>query len=128
MTLGLAIVLGLMAPAAVLSRVPEFANASFPASKASVRTILGLKFLGYLLALASRRAKGRSSETRSQSLEPGDPVNDDGATLERIMRVELKRCALVFSETLRNAKLAMMSCSGLRSTASSASSGDAGRR
>ncbi|MBO9196201.1 polysaccharide biosynthesis tyrosine autokinase [Rhizobium sp. 16-449-1b] len=105
MTLGLAIVLGLMAGGGLVV-FQEFRERFFRV-EGDVRTILGLKFLGYLPLVGKPPRERKIFRNPSQlASEPGDPVGDDGATFERIMRVVLEAPRSVFAETLRNAKLA----------------------
>jgi succinoglycan biosynthesis transport protein ExoP len=105
MTLGLAIVLGLMAGGA-LTVFQEFRERFFRVEN-DVRTILGLKFLGYLPLVGKPPRERKIFRNPSQPpAQPDEPVADDGATFERIMRVVLEAPRSVFAETLRNAKLA----------------------
>jgi succinoglycan biosynthesis transport protein ExoP len=105
MTLGLAIVLGLMAGGA-LTVFQEFRERFFRV-EGDVRTILGLKFLGYLPLVGKPPRERKIFRNPSQPpAEAADADADDGATFERIMRVVLEAPRSVFAETLRNAKLA----------------------
>ncbi|MBB3316922.1 succinoglycan biosynthesis transport protein ExoP [Rhizobium sp. BK181] len=104
MTLGLAIVLGLMAGGA-LTAFQEFRERFFRV-EGDVRTILGLKFLGYLPRIGKPTRDGTIFRQRtSPSVEPAEAADSD-ATFERIMRVVLEAPRSIFAETLRNAKLA----------------------
>jgi succinoglycan biosynthesis transport protein ExoP len=105
MTLGLAIVLGLMAGGA-LTAFQEFRERFFRV-EGDVRTILGLKFLGYLPLVGKAPREKKIFRPRTQpASQPADPVPESGATFQRIMRVVLEAPRSVFAETLRNAKLA----------------------
>lgn len=104
MTLGLAIVLGLMAGGA-LTAFQEFRERFFRV-EGDVRTMLGLKFLGYLPRIGKPTRDGTIFRQRtSPSVEPAEAADSD-ATFERIMRVVLEAPRSIFAETLRNAKLA----------------------
>ncbi|KQV83816.1 polysaccharide biosynthesis tyrosine autokinase [Rhizobium sp. Root1220] len=103
MTLGLAIVLGLMAGGA-LTAFQEFRERFFRV-EGDVRTILGLKFLGYL-PLVGRSRENKIFRPRTAPPQAVDAAPDTEATFERIMRVVLEAPRSVFAETLRNAKLA----------------------
>jgi succinoglycan biosynthesis transport protein ExoP len=105
MTLGLAIVLGLMAGGA-LTAFQEFRERFFRV-EGDVRTILGLKFLGYLPLVGKGPREKKIFRPRAQKeMQQADPAPDSGATFQRIMRVVLEAPRSVFAETLRNAKLA----------------------
>ncbi|KRB61955.1 chain-length determining protein [Rhizobium sp. Root708] len=106
MTLGLAIVLGLMAGGA-LTAFQEFRERFFRV-EGDVRTILGLKFLGYLPLVGKGPREKKIFRPKAATAAPpqSDPAPDSGATFERIMRVVLEAPRSVFAETLRNAKLA----------------------
>ncbi|EPE97359.1 polysaccharide biosynthesis tyrosine autokinase [Rhizobium grahamii] len=104
MTLGLAIVLGLMAGGA-LTAFQEFRERFFRV-EGDVRTILGLKFLGYLPLIGKLPRESKIFRPRPHSsVEPAEAADSD-ATFERIMRVVLEAPRSIFAETLRNAKLA----------------------
>jgi succinoglycan biosynthesis transport protein ExoP len=103
MTLGLAIVLGLMAGGG-LTAFQEFRERFFRV-EGDVRTILGLKFLGYLPLIGKAPREGKIFRPRTNPpVEAAEAESD--ATFERIMRVVLEAPRSVFAETLRNAKLA----------------------
>jgi succinoglycan biosynthesis transport protein ExoP len=105
MTLGLAIVLGLMAGGGLVV-FQEFRERFFRV-EGDVRTILGLKFLGYLPLVGKPPRERRIFRNPNQlPAASGDYTDDEGATFERIMRVVLEAPRSVFAETLRNAKLA----------------------
>ncbi|MDQ0563388.1 succinoglycan biosynthesis transport protein ExoP [Rhizobium mesoamericanum] len=105
MTLGLAIVLGLMAGGA-LTAFQEFRERFFRV-EGDVRTILGLKFLGYLPLIGKAPRESKIFRPRpNPPVDPAEAAADSGATFERIMRVVLEAPRSVFAETLRNAKLA----------------------
>ncbi|MEK1894556.1 MAG: polysaccharide biosynthesis tyrosine autokinase [Rhizobium sp.] len=105
MTLGLAIVLGLMAGGA-LAAFQEFRERFFRV-EGDVRTILGLKFLGYLPLIGKAPREGKLFRPRANpALDPAEAAADSGATFERIMRIVLEAPRSIFAETLRNAKLA----------------------
>jgi len=105
MTLGLAIVLGLMAGGA-LTAFQEFRERFFRV-EGDVRTILGLKFLGYLPLIGKPPRESKIFRPRANPpVDPAEAAADSGATFERIMRVVLEAPRSVFAETLRNAKLA----------------------
>lgn len=105
MTLGLAIVLGLMAGGA-LTAFQEFRERFFRV-EGDVRTILGLKFLGYLPLVGKPPKERKVFKPRKEPLpKPVEMPADDGASFERIMRIVLEAPRSVFAETLRNAKLA----------------------
>ncbi len=105
MTLGLAIVLGLMAGGA-LTAFQEFRERFFRV-EGDVRTILGLKFLGYLPLVGKAPREGKIFRPRTNPpVEATEADAESDATFERIMRVVLEAPRSVFAETLRNAKLA----------------------
>lgn len=105
MTIGLAIVLGLMAGGA-LTLFKEFHERFFRV-EGDVRTILGLKFLGYLPLVGATLPEKKIFRPRQQPVpEELQDVPDNDETFERIMRVVLEAPRSVFAETLRNAKLA----------------------
>ncbi|MBW9117568.1 polysaccharide biosynthesis tyrosine autokinase [Rhizobium cauense] len=105
MTLGLAIVLGLMAGGA-LTAFQEFRERFFRV-EGDVRTILGLKFLGYLPLVGKAPRENKLFRPRANTVaEPAETAADSDETFERIMRVVLEAPRSVFAETLRNAKLA----------------------
>jgi succinoglycan biosynthesis transport protein ExoP len=105
MTLGLAIVLGLMAGGGLVV-FQEFRERFFRV-ESDVRTILGLKFLGYLPLVGKQPRERKIFRNPSQLPQEGaSPAYDEGDTFERIMRVVLEAPRSVFAETLRNAKLA----------------------
>jgi succinoglycan biosynthesis transport protein ExoP len=99
MTLALGIVLGLLVGGA-FAAFQEFRERFFRV-ESDVRSILGLKFLGYLPLVAKPPA--------AKAKRKGDPVaaEEEGATsFERIMRMVVEAPRSAFAETLRNAKLA----------------------
>jgi succinoglycan biosynthesis transport protein ExoP len=104
MTLGLAIVLGLMAGGA-LTAFQEFRERFFRV-EGDVRSILGLKFLGYLPLVGKLPKERKVFQPRKTPLPETPEVPEDGASFERIMRIVLEAPRSVFAETLRNAKLA----------------------
>lgn len=104
MTLGLAIVLGLMAGGA-LTAFQEFRERFFRV-EGDVRSILGLKFLGYLPLVGKPPRERKVFQPRKDPLPQTAEAPDDGASFERIMRIVLEAPRSVFAETLRNAKLA----------------------
>jgi succinoglycan biosynthesis transport protein ExoP len=105
MALGLSVVLGLMAGAA-LTFVQEMRERFFRVEN-DVRTKLGLKPLGYL-PLVGGRKKRRPQMIGAKVLKPenGSSEEDDLLPLERMTRVVLDAPRSAFAETLRNAKLA----------------------
>jgi succinoglycan biosynthesis transport protein ExoP len=105
MTLGLAIVLGVMAGGA-LTAFQEFRERFFRV-EGDVRTILGLKFLGYLPLVGKPRKEGKFFRSRRGEKANGPESEvEDGESFERIMRIVIEAPRSVFAETLRNAKLA----------------------
>lgn len=104
MTLGLAIVLGLMAGGG-LAAFQEFRERFFRV-ESDVRSILGHKFLGYLPMIGKSAKKKRTVWTRKNTPEDGAPDNEAGVAFERIMRIAIEAPRSAFAETLRNAKLA----------------------
>jgi succinoglycan biosynthesis transport protein ExoP len=105
MTLGLAIVLGVMAGGA-LTAFQEFRERFFRV-EGDVRTILGLKFLGYLPLVGKPRKEGKFFRSRRGETANGpESEAEDGESFERIMRIVIEAPRSVFAETLRNAKLA----------------------
>lgn len=104
MTLGLAIVLGLMAGGG-LAAFQEFRERFFRV-EADVRSILGHKFLGYLPMIGKSAKKKRTVWTRKAAPENAVPDNETGVAFERIMRIAIEAPRSAFAETLRNAKLA----------------------
>lgn len=105
MVLGLSVVLGLMAGGA-LTFVQEMRERAFRL-ESDVRSILGLKPLGYLPLLSgARKRRPAMMGTKVVKTEPGEGDSEDVIPLERMTRVVLDAPRSVFAETLRNAKLA----------------------
>lgn len=105
LVLGLSLVLGLMAGGA-LTFVQELRERAFRLEN-DVRTILGLKPLGYLpLVGGPRKRKPAMIGAKAVKTEPGAGEEEDVVPLERMTRVVLDAPRSVFAETLRNAKLA----------------------
>ncbi len=104
LVLGLSLALGLMAGGA-LTFVQELRERAFRLEN-DVRTILGLKPLGYLpLVGGPKRRRPATIGAKAVKTEPGDGEEED-IPLERMTRVVLDAPRSVFAETLRNAKLA----------------------
>lgn len=105
MVLALSAVLGVMAGGA-LAFFQEMRERYFRV-ESDVRTILGLKPLGYL-PLVGKARKKRMPVIGAKMLKPteAEPLGDDLLPLERITRVVLDAPRSAFAETLRNAKLA----------------------
>lgn len=105
MVIALSLVLGLMAGGA-LTFVQEMRERYFRVEN-DVRTVLGLKPLGYLPLIGGRR-KRRMPLIGAKAVKPEEtpPEEEDGLPIERITRVALDAPRSVFAETLRNAKLA----------------------
>ncbi|WP_421592719.1 polysaccharide biosynthesis tyrosine autokinase [Shinella sp. M27] len=107
MVLGLSLVLGLMAGGA-LTFVQEMRERAFRLEN-DVRSILGLKPLGYLPLVggASKKRKPATIGAKAVKTEPPSGAEDDDVIpLERMTRVVLDAPRSAFTETLRNAKLA----------------------
>ncbi|WP_411034214.1 polysaccharide biosynthesis tyrosine autokinase [Shinella sp. BYT-45] len=105
MVLGLSLVLGLMAGGA-LTFVQEMRERSFRLEN-DVRSVLGLKPLGYLPLVGGRkRRRPAMIGAKAVKAEPPAAGEVDIIPLERMTRVVLDAPRSVFAETLRNAKLA----------------------
>nr|WP_314091423.1 polysaccharide biosynthesis tyrosine autokinase [uncultured Shinella sp.] len=107
MVLGLSVVLGLMAGGA-LTFVQEMRERAFRLEN-DVRTILGLKPLGYLPLVGGAPRKRKPATIGAKALKtepPSGAEDDDVIPLERMTRVVLDAPRSAFTETLRNAKLA----------------------
>ncbi|WP_337267540.1 polysaccharide biosynthesis tyrosine autokinase [Oryzifoliimicrobium ureilyticus] len=107
MTIGLAMVLGLMAGGA-LTAFQEFRERFFRV-ESDVQNVLGLKFLGYLPLMGKPSAEKKklfAKGRKSYAMPPADAQIEQGASFERIMRIVLEAPRSIFAETLRNAKLA----------------------
>jgi len=105
MVLGLSVMLGLMAGGA-LTFVQEMRERAFRL-ESDVRATLGLKPLGYLpLVGNARKRRPATIGAKAIKAEPGTAEGEDVIPLERMTRVVLDAPRSVFSETLRNAKLA----------------------
>ena len=105
MVIALALVLGLMAGGA-LTFVQEMRERYFRVEN-DVRSVLGLKPLGYL-ALVGSRPKRRRPMIGAQAVKDdgNDPEAENAIPLARITRIVLDAPRSAFAETLRNAKLA----------------------
>ncbi|WP_234187326.1 polysaccharide biosynthesis tyrosine autokinase [Shinella sp. NM-101] len=104
MVLGLSLVLGLMA-GGVLTFVQELRERAFRL-ESDVRTILGLKPLGYLpLVGGQRKRKPAMIGAKVVKAEPAPGDTDEDIPLERMTRIVLDAPRSAFAETLRNAKL-----------------------
>lgn len=106
MVIGLALVLGLMAGGA-LTLVQEMRERYFRVEN-DVRTVLGLKPLGYLPLVGGTR-KRRPPMIGAKAIKPEDGTpegEEDVIPLERMTRIVLDAPRSAFAETLRNAKLA----------------------
>jgi succinoglycan biosynthesis transport protein ExoP len=105
MVIGLSLVLGLMAGGA-LTFVQEMRERFFRV-ESDVRSVLGLKPLGYLPLVGGAR-KRRPKTIGAKAVKADDIVADeeDVIPLERITRIVLDAPRSAFAETLRNAKLA----------------------
>lgn len=105
MVLGLCVMLGLMAGGA-LTFIQEMRERAFRLEN-DIRTILGLKPLGYLpLINGGKRPKPAMIGAKALKADPGASDGEDVIPLERMTRVVLDAPRSVFAETLRNAKLA----------------------
>lgn len=104
LVLGLSLVLGLMAGGA-LTFVQELRERTFRLEN-DLRTILGLKPLGYLPQVGgSRKRKPAITGAKVVKTEPVPGEEDDVIPLERMTRVVLDAPRSAFAETLRNARL-----------------------
>jgi len=104
LVLGLSLVLGLMAGGA-LTFVQELRERAFRLEN-DVRTILGLKPLGYLpLVGGQKKRKPAMIGAKAVKAEPAPGEADEDIPLERMTRIVLDAPRSAFAETLRNAKL-----------------------
>ncbi|WP_119255172.1 polysaccharide biosynthesis tyrosine autokinase [Shinella zoogloeoides] len=104
LVLGLSLVLGLMAGGA-LTFVQELRERAFRLEN-DVRTILGLKPLGYLpLVGGQKKRKPAMIGAKAVKAEPVPGEADEDIPLERMTRIVLDAPRSAFAETLRNAKL-----------------------
>ena len=105
MVLGLSLVLGLMAGGA-LTFVQEMRERAFRLEN-DVRTILGLKPLGYLPLVGGGRKKRKPAMVGAKAVkaEPPADAEEEVIPLERMTRVVLDAPRSAFTETLRNARL-----------------------
>jgi polysaccharide biosynthesis transport protein len=113
MTMALSIVLGLFVGGGLATAL-ELKERSFRLGQ-DVRGRLGLRFLGYIPLLGSKRAKEREAEKAKarKSKGPAPEPETDQAALEdaarfarKLTRVAVDHPRSAFAETLRNAKLA----------------------
>ncbi|GMB80081.1 succinoglycan biosynthesis transport protein ExoP [Shinella zoogloeoides] len=104
LVLGLSLVLGLMAGGA-LTFVQELRERAFRLEN-DVRTILGLKPLGYLpLVGGQKKRKPAMIGAKAVKAEPAPGEAEEDIPLERMTRIVLDAPRSAFAETLRNAKL-----------------------
>lgn len=106
MVLGLSLVLGLMAGGA-LTFVQEMRERAFRLEN-DVRTLLGLKPLGYLPLVGGGQKRRKPAMIGAKAVKtepPSGAEGDDVIPLERMTRVVLDAPRSAFAETLRNAKL-----------------------
>ncbi|MFT4159184.1 polysaccharide biosynthesis tyrosine autokinase [Shinella sp.] len=104
LVLGLSLVLGLMAGGA-LTFVQELRERAFRLEN-DVRTILGLKPLGYLpLVGGQKKRKPAMIGAKAVKAETAPGEADEDIPLERMTRIVLDAPRSAFAETLRNAKL-----------------------
>lgn len=105
MAIGLSLVLGLMAGGA-LTFLQEMRERYFRV-EGDVRTVLGLKPLGYLPVVGTRR-KRSPPMIGAKAMKPDDGATEDDETvpLERMTRIVVHQPRSAFAETLRNTKLA----------------------
>lgn len=113
MTMALSIVLGLFVGGG-LATVLELKERSFRLGH-DVRSRLGLRFLGYIPLLRSKRARemeAAKAKARKEKAPKPEPENDQAALedaarfAKRLTRVAVDHPRSAFAETLRNAKLA----------------------
>lgn len=105
MVIGLSLVLGLMAGGA-LTFVQEMRERFFRV-EGDVRSVLGLKPLGYLpLVGGARKRRPKTIGAKAVKAEQSVANEEDVIPLERITRIVLDAPRSAFAETLRNAKLA----------------------
>jgi succinoglycan biosynthesis transport protein ExoP len=105
MVIGLSLVLGLMA-GAVLTFVQEMRERYFRV-EGDVRTVLGLKPLGYLPLVGGQKKRNPAMiGAKAMKAEQANPDEEDVIPLERMTRIVLDAPRSAFAETLRNAKLA----------------------
>ncbi|WPE23767.1 polysaccharide biosynthesis tyrosine autokinase [Shinella zoogloeoides] len=103
LVLGLSLVLGLMAGGA-LTFVQELRERAFRLEN-DVRTILGLKPLGYLPLVGGQKKRKPMIGAKAVKAEPAPGEADEDIPLERMTRIVLDAPRSAFAETLRNAKL-----------------------
>jgi polysaccharide biosynthesis transport protein len=113
MTMALSIVLGLFVGGG-LATVLELKERSFRLGH-DVRSRLGLRFLGYIPLLRSKRAreleaaKAKARKEKAPAPEPDDDqakIEDAARFAKKLTRVAVDHPRSAFAETLRNAKLA----------------------
>jgi polysaccharide biosynthesis transport protein len=113
MTMALSIVLGLFVGGGLATAL-ELKERSFRLGQ-DVRGRLGLRFLGYIPLLRSKRAKEREAEKAKARKSKGpapEPENEQAALEDaarfsrKLTRVAVDHPRSAFAETLRNAKLA----------------------